>query len=122
MGNIKNYIRKKIKNLHDQNERLQTRFDDENHEAKLTKLLDKFIDKEITYEQYINLATDYQMAYMFGDGWFFDELDKREDENIEEQEYYEKLSTGDIQELRPIDIARLSKDYIKKEGMFREKT
>ena len=86
----------------------------------MTKLLDKFIDQEITYEQYINAATDYQMAYMFGDGWFFDEMDRREDEFIELQNYYEKLSPEEIEKLRPIDVARLTKDYIEKKGLFSE--
>jgi len=121
MGDIKNYIKKRIKNLHDQNERLQARFEDEKHESKLTKLLDKFIDGEITYEQYINFATDLQIAYMFGDGWFFDEMDKREDEAIEEQEYFEKIPVSELELLEPLDINKLSKDYIAKKGLFEEK-
>lgn len=121
MGDIKDYIRKRIQNVADQNDRLLKRLEDSTLEAKLEKLLDKFIDDEITYEQYIKFATDLQMASYFGDGWFFSELDKREDEYIEEQNYFEKIPVEELELLEPIDINKLSKDYIAKKGLFEEK-
>ena len=121
MGNIKKYIKKRIQNIADQNDRLLKRLEDSaTLEEKLDKLLDLFIDEEITYEQYVTMSTDLQFAYYFGDGWFFDELDKREDEYIEEQEYFEKIPVNELEILEPLDINKLSKDYIAKKGLFSE--
>lgn len=121
MGNIKNYIKKRIQNVADQNERLLKRLEDSvTLEAKLDKLLDLFIDEEITYEQYVTMATDLQFATYFGDGWFFDELDKRENEYIEEQEYFEKIPANELEILEPLDINKLIKDYSAKKGLFNE--
>ena len=120
MGNIKNYIRKRIQHVSDQNDRLQERLEDMTIEEKLDKLLDLFIDEEITYEQFVNMSTDLQFATYFGDGWFFDELDRRENEFVEEQEYFEKIPVNELDILRPLDITKLSKDYIEKKGLFSE--
>jgi len=121
VGNIKKYIKKRIQNIADQNDRLLKRLEDSaTLEEKLDKLLDLFIDEEITYEQYVTMSTDLQFAYYFGDGWFFDELDKREDEYIEEQEYFEKIPVNELEILEPLDINKLSKDYIAKKGLFSE--
>jgi len=119
MGNIKNYIRLKVKNLHEQNERIKEREEQgEKLDDKLSKLLDKYNDDKITYEQFIELSEKLTFAYIFGDGYFFDELDRRENDNIAEQNLYEKLTAEDIQKLRPIDLAKQTKDYIEKKGLF----
>jgi len=120
MGNIKKYIKRRIQNVSNQNDRLLKRLEEMTVEEKLDKLLDLFIDQEITYEQYVTMSTDLQFAYFFGDGWFFDELDKREDEYIAEQEYFEKIPANELEILEPLDINKLSKDYIAKKGLFSE--
>jgi hypothetical protein len=121
VGNIKKYIKKRIQNIADQNDRLLKRLEDSaTLEEKLDKLLDLFIDEEITYEQYVTMSTDLQFATYFGDGWFFDELDKRENEYIDEQEYFEKIPANELEILEPLDINKLIKDYSAKKGLFNE--
>ena len=119
MGNIKNYIRQSIRILSAQADRIEKRkTESEKVQDKLYKLLESFNNGEITEEQYLTFSTDLTFANIFGDGYFFDELDRREDEWIKDAESYEKLSVDEIQKLEPIDVAKLTKDYINKKGLF----
>ena len=119
MGNIKNYIRASIKTIHNQTERMIERQEkSEQLNDKLDKLLLAFNDDKITEEKYLKRSSDLMFAHIFGDGYFFDELDRRENEDISLSEMYEKLSVDEIQRLRPIDIAKLTRDYIDKKGLF----
>lgn len=118
MGNLKNYIRLSIRNLAKQQERRIAKEEQgEKLDAKLIDIFNKFKDGDYTVEEYAELATDIMMANIFNES-FFKELSLREDEQIAESEMYAKLSVEEIQELRPIDIAKLTKDYIEKKGLF----
>jgi len=118
---IEDYIKTKVKNIHDQNERIKAREkDSEKLDQKLITLFDMMSKKPgFSQEAWAEAATNLMMAHIFG-RYFFDELDKREDEWIEEAEAYDKLSIKEIEELPPIKLAELIQDYIEKKNLFAE--
>lgn len=122
MGAIKNYIRAAIKTLDKQNTRIQERqeFSDKVLQEKLDKLLDVFISGKITEEEYTELSTDLLFAHVFGDGYFFDELHRREGEQNKNLENHEKIPTDELGELAPLDVLKLTNDLIEKKGLFED--
>jgi len=119
MGAIKSYIRLGVKNLAAQEERKKAREHLELAvEQKLIKLLDAFEKGNHTVEEFAVLATDIIFANIYGQEWFYKELDQRENEFIEEEKFYSKLSIEEIQRLRPLDLVQLTKDLVNKHGIF----
>lgn len=119
--NIKNYIRTKIKNLAAQNERIEIRKEaGEELDEKLITLFNKLSESPNFDENvFAEMATDLTMAHIFGT-YFFDELALREDEQAREYEAFLKLSIEDIQEMSAIDVAKYTKQYIEKTGLFED--
>ena len=119
MGAIKSYIRLSVKNLAAQEERKQSRESLElSVEQKLIDLLDQFENGNFTVEEYATLAADIMFANIYGQRWFYDELDQRENEFIAEEILYNKLSIEEIQRLRPIDLVAMTKQFVEKTGVF----
>ena len=118
---IEDYIRSKVRNLAVQKKRREEH--EKNNEkvsANLDKILDAFLKDEINETEFMEFSADIIFANMFGSKWFWDELDLRESEKIEEEEIYSKLSLDEIQKLEPIDLAKYEKEYENKTGLFAE--
>ena len=115
-----NYIKARIVNLHEANERIKDRQAESEAKVlpKLYKLLDAYAKDKITPEQYVEMCADVTMAFDHGSEWFFNELDRREDDAIQEDAIYQAVPVAEIQEADPINVAKHTKDFIDKKGLF----
>jgi hypothetical protein len=119
MPTIEDYIRLKIKHIIAQNQRREMNDNNDSVTDKLKKIFNN-LNKENQIDRFPEMATDLMMANIFATN-FFDELNLREDEWIEEQNLFEQLSLSEIQSMDPIDISKHVRDYENKTGIFSEK-
>ena len=120
--NYKAYIKERVKNLHEADQRIKARqvVSDEIVQPMLETLVRQCAKGKITPEKFTELCADITMAFDHGSEWFIDEIVRREEDAEREDELYLKLSIDEIQEAGAIDIKKHTDDFINKKGYFEE--
>ena len=114
----KEYVRKKVKILAKQKERIDKRNENSKVDKKLEKLFDKFVNNKIDEITFSELATDLLFAEIAT--YLFDELYLREKEFLEEQEAFESMTMDEIESMPPVNLTKYTQEYIEKTGLFGE--
>ena len=118
--NYKAYIKERVKNLHEADQRIKARqvVSDEIVQPMLETLVRQCAKGKITPEKFTELCADITMAFDHGSEWFIDEIVRREEDAERENELYGKLSIEEINESDAIDIKRETQKMIDDGELF----